>query len=83
MLNAKVASIEIGVVMKIRYFKPRKDLEYSGSLLPQKLVGNQQSYLVGSGSLYRWRESDVPPRLDLLAANFIEVDTEEEAIEGY
>ena len=63
----------------IRYFKPRKDLEYSSLLLPQKIVKDKQyRYCSDCGFFPHWKEND-GVSLDLLSKNFIEVQTEAEA----
>lgn len=70
---------------KTRYFKPRKDLEYSDVLLPHKVSPkDQEVYKYGSsyGAPPTWHYRG---RLDLhteelLKQNFIEVTTEQEAI---
>jgi hypothetical protein len=68
----------------VRYFKPRKDLDYSSSLLPHKSNGGKQFKFVveGNGSHKHWVEHS-PVSIEQWGHNFIEVKTEQEAVEGY
>ena len=57
--------------MKTRYFKPRKDLEFSNMLLPQKVEGNKQYRWTDEGNFpyeaKRWKESwNSEPYFDIL-----------------
>jgi hypothetical protein len=65
----------------MRYFKPRKDIDPYGMLLPQKIEGDKQWYFASWSKVDRWRETGQSP--SLLMRNHIEVQTEAEAIEGY
>lgn len=65
-----------------RYFKPRKDLEYSAVLLPQKIVNNLDQYRYEQRYGYgEWRMNHSGVDLQALADNFIEVRTEAEALD--
>ncbi len=66
----------------MKYYKPKKDLEYSCLLRPQKHNGKKQWRCQDFSYKKRWVENgDIA--FNLLKKNFIEVPNEAEAIEGY
>jgi len=63
------------------YYKPRKGLECSDCLLPQKVEnGKQYHYERPVYGIPKWRENYGNPYPDLLAKNFTKVDTEQECL---
>lgn len=68
---------------KTRYFKPRQDLEYSSSLLPQKIENGKGYRFTRVHFIAGWDENYSTPDIETLKRNFIEVNTEVEAVEGY